>query len=635
MASSLSLGKFLVPGKDTKRITNSVYRLRCCERPELSAQSAQLGVKLVIFDFDETLTLITLMTPDGKLLPEQEEWATKVNFESPWCHGSRVDKLNKMLDALKGKGPDDRRSLAILTRNGNASGVSAVINLLKASALDRHFAAIWTLPRKRGRPNGAYLHDGQWQFFDPPPSQGSDHKADVLKQIAQEPSGWFPQMKIEGAAEAMNHLTTLQCEEMVLVDDQRTNFQSQTGAVVQRYVKVARYDGDYREFGHMRDMGGIGANDDADYDSLKRFVEDPWMCKDTFQVRPQERDFDGQELKKPVNLVVFDFDETLTLATFMPNDRDFQADVGCIPKDWNKDDLVTYNFESPFSEGSRVAKLRKLLKVIAMPNGEHTRTLAILTKNEYGVVAVLNLLQLAGLANFFSAIWTLPHRSNQPGGAYQEEGGTWKLFDAPTADIPQHKANVLHAVVAKPTEWFPQLKQNGGGPMCNGLKDLAIEGIVLVDDERGNFRNPAAETDEEKKFNQVIRYCKVARYDDNYRDCGLLNQMGGLGAHSDEDYSILVNFIDNPWEYPYESSKRRATIESATVSASITAFTAAEDGEMMFRRDSEPNEEEPAKAKRERRRASAVEATMTMSGDSMSAARKHKTEPMKLEEFLK
>lgn len=35
------------------------------------------------------------------------------------------------------------------------------------------------------------------------------------------------------------------------------------GGLLARYCKVARYDADYRDFGFMRDMGGIGAHDDA------------------------------------------------------------------------------------------------------------------------------------------------------------------------------------------------------------------------------------------------------------------------------------------------------------------------------------------------------------------------------------
>lgn len=34
----------------------------------------------------------------------------------------------------------------------------------------------------------------------------------------------------------------------------------------------------------VKNMGGIGAHHDADYDTLKRFVEDPWMCKETMHV---------------------------------------------------------------------------------------------------------------------------------------------------------------------------------------------------------------------------------------------------------------------------------------------------------------------------------------------------------------
>ena len=63
-------------------------------------------------------------------------------------------------------------------------------------------------------------------------------------------------------------------------------------ASVLRYCKVARYDADlYYDMRMVKNMGGIGAHHDADYDTLKRFVEDPWMCKETMHVRCQERDF--------------------------------------------------------------------------------------------------------------------------------------------------------------------------------------------------------------------------------------------------------------------------------------------------------------------------------------------------------
>ena len=41
----------------------------------------------------------------------------------------------------------------------------------------------------------------------------------------------------------------------------------------------------YYDMRMVKNMGGIGAHHDADYDTLKRFVEDPWMCKETMQAR--------------------------------------------------------------------------------------------------------------------------------------------------------------------------------------------------------------------------------------------------------------------------------------------------------------------------------------------------------------
>jgi len=285
---------------------------------------------------------------------------------------------------------------------------------------------------------------------------------------------------------------------------------------------------------------------------LKRFVEDPWMCKDTYQVRCQERDFEGCERKHPVSLVVFDFDETLTMATFMPEDPEFTKDMKWSPSDneWSLVDLVEYNFETPYVEGSRVEKLKKLLSTLAKVEDKvQRRTLAVLTKNDHGVIAVLNLLKIAGLAEFFSAIWTIPARTAVPNGLYREDSGDWQSFDPPVSKVHEHKADVLHHVASNPAEWFPQLLSDDSS-QCAGLARLGLEGVVLVDDERANFRsNSEAEA-------KVLRYCKVARYDDVYRDCGALNQMGGLGAHSDRDYETLKSFVERPWEYPYESQAR-------------------------------------------------------------------------------
>mmetsp|Transcript_50956 Transcript_50956/g.143203 ORF Transcript_50956/g.143203 Transcript_50956/m.143203 type:complete len:615 (-) Transcript_50956:184-2028(-) len=546
---------------ERRRTSKSIWRLRCIERPDIG-NSLKHPVRLVIFDFDETLTLVTLMTSNGTYAAEQLAWAREVNFETPWVEGSRVEKLHNMLSSLANGKDGEQRVLAILTRNGSASGVSAVINLMKAAELDVHFACVWSLPSKPSGKCGAYQIDGEWHFFDPPVRVGHDHKADVLQRIAKDPSAWFPQMAGGPQTPArLTQLSSLKLEQIVLVDDQRGNFQSESGAHVLRYCKVARYDADYRTFGFMRDMGGIGAHDDADYDALKRFVEDPWMCKDTFCVRCQERPFDGglgNSMRQPVNLVVFDFDETLTMATFMPGESSFSTEIGWAPQErtergeWSKSDLVEYNFESPYVEGSRVEKLQAMLKCLSTSeDGSVRRTLAILTKNEQGVVAVLNLLTLAGLADYFSAIWTIPARKSIPNGAYRD-ANQWKSFDPPVDQVHDHKADVLHSVASDPTKWFPQLQHGNGDSICPGLRRLRVEGIVLVDDERANFRsNSQAEA-------KVMRYCKVARYDEVYRDCGALNQMGGIGAHSDSDFETLKSFVERPWECPYENLAAKA-----------------------------------------------------------------------------
>jgi len=611
--------------REKRRSSNSIYRLRCIERPEIG-NSLEHPVKLVIFDFDETLTLVTLMTPDGTYLPEQREWAREVNFETPWVAGSRVEKLHTMLTSLERGKHREVRVLACLTRNGNSSGVAAVINLMKAADLDVHFACVWALPQRSDRKCGAYQEDGKWSFFDPPTQTGSDHKADVIKQIVADPKAWFPQLGGSSqTSRLISRLSTLRLEQVVLVDDQRANFQSETGAQLLRYVKVARYDAEYRDFGLLKDMGGIGAHDDADYDSLKRFIEDPWMCKDTFMVRCQEREFPGNKARHPVSLVVFDFDETLTLATFMPEDKRFSNVIGetSVSGEWTKASLIEYNFETPWVEGSRVEKMQHMLQALIAPDDgvaavqgclppklldwfrstpakyakdmSKKRTLAVLTRHEHGVVAVYNMLKLAGLAEYFSAIWTFPARKSVPNGLYKE-GKHWKSFSPPIDAVHAHKADVLHAVAQKPSDWFPQLKSPDGDSHCPGLDGLRLEGIVLVDDDRANFRSNS------EGQAKVLRYCKVARYDENYRDCGALNQMGGIGAHSDADYETLKAFVERPWDYPYESAEANAAQPGLERFPTLTFPSGDREGaEALLRERTAVEEPEPPKMPRVRK----------------------------------
>jgi len=556
---SLKSAKPVRPIADVLPRTTSkaLFRLRCSERPSIG-QGMSHPVRLVVFDFDECLTLVTFMTKDGTYQPHQVEYAKKVNFESPWVEGNRIGKLNQLFHDLVNGADGVERVLAILTRNSNSGGVAAVLGLLRLAGLADHFSAIWTMPWRHGSANGAYQQDGKWKFFDPPINQIKDHKADALHHLVENKAAWFPQLSAGG--KLVQRLDKLRKEEVVLVDDQRANFQSDSGRTVLRFAKVARYDAVYLNMGLVRNMGGIGAHDDADYDALKRFVEDPWMCKETLQIRCQEREFEGSHRKLPISMVVFDFDETMTLSTFMPNDQEFVTRIGWTPSsrsEWTKSDLVEYNFESPYVDGSRVAKLKTMLKSVSVGNDGKQRSLVILTYNEGGVIAVLNLLKMAGLAEHFSAIWTLPWREGMPNGAYNE-GGTWKTFEPPVQKVHDHKAEVLKHVVDHPEDWFPQLASSREGSHIKALKTLSPESVALIDDERTNFRScpscvvAEAATPRSGDVAKVLRYAKVARYDDVYRDCGVLNQMGGIGAHSDADYATVKAFIEQPWDYPYE-----------------------------------------------------------------------------------
>ena len=518
-----------------------------------------------------------------------------INFETPWVEGSRIVKLQKMLGAIKEGTDGRRRFLTVLTNNGK--GVQAVINMLKIAGLDSYFSAVWTMPWRQYMPNGAYKDQkGQWNLFDPPSDKVRNHKADVLLHVTKYPDAWFPQI---GQDSSFSAIESLHMGNIVLVDDQRANFQSQFGASILRYCKVARYDADlYYDMRMVKNMGGIGAHHDADYDTLKRFVEDPWMCKETLQIRCQERDFRGWESQPPVKLVVFDFDETLTLATFMPQSKAIATKVGWTPaeaafKDWSQEDLVKYNFESPWVEGSRVQKLKSMLEDIE----KEQRVLAILTQNASGVVAVLNLLKLANLAEHFSAIWSMsPAQSGECDGAFWESG-RWHLFQTPGSQLHRHKADVLTHVAEHPLRWFPQM---GGGdsPVARALSNLRLENVVLVDDERANFRSETS-----LAAAMVLRYCKVARYDETYRDCGLLDQMGGIGAHSDGDYDELRTFLRQPWDYPYPTRAEMSPMKkNASSGISFSQDGQAESGKAKIElvRCNEDEPEATQKAPRHR-----------------------------------
>lgn len=531
------------PSAHSRYTTAEVW---CFER-QFEGQEQRPPVRVIIFDCDETLTLSTFLPHDEDLRTrldwssQWEDYIATMNFESPFLTSSRRTLLREMLEELcKGNRRVSGRLLAVLTRNN--SGAIACLNLLRAAQLDRHFSAVWGMHHGNGTPAGVYKSSTGWKVFEPPFGSIPDHKAHVLHSIAECPSNWFPQV-----AENVQGLpSVLRPEEILLVDDVRTNFQSggttaATAKKVFRCCKVARYDApSFRDMGFVRDMGGIGAHNEEDYRTLVEFANRPWAFNVDCKAQCLERTFEGAEKKPPVKLLIFDFDGALTLYTFMPEDPRCSTDLKFTPNDSVKQRYVQYNFETPYLEGSRVDQLVSLLNCLADdPDTGERRVLAILTINEAGAIAVLNVLRMAGLANSFSAIWTLSTRIGQPGGVYQE-GKEWKTFTLPQQIAEGHyKPSVIESILASPSAWFPQ---SGNAPETQVLTDLSLPNIVLVDDERETSSHQETEY-------QAVRHCRVASYDDEYRDQGLLWHMGGLGAKYVEDYQTLLSFVRQPWQH--------------------------------------------------------------------------------------
>eukprot|EP00403_Amphidinium_massartii_P001020 CAMPEP_0178373994 /NCGR_PEP_ID=MMETSP0689_2-20121128/2149_1 /TAXON_ID=160604 /ORGANISM="Amphidinium massartii, Strain CS-259" /LENGTH=485 /DNA_ID=CAMNT_0019993953 /DNA_START=144 /DNA_END=1604 /DNA_ORIENTATION=- len=455
------------------------------------------------------------------------------------------------------------------------------MKLLQIAKLLDYFTVLWSLSDREDIPLGAYKDDGEWLWFDPP--QDLIHKADVLRDTILRPEMWFPQLDFSSGASMRSQLPTY-LEEIVLVDDQRTNFQSYSGIKVLRYCKVPRYDGiDPRPeaAGQFRIMGGVGAHSDADYDHICAFVKEPWQFQSQLQLICVERAFAQASKRLPIRLVVFGFDETLTLATFMPQDRECRQQIGWRPaasaadvntnnagensirgagedadekEVWSVQDLVDFNFESPYVlGGERVPKLRRMLEELTQ-DSDQDRRLAILSRNTDGAIAILNLLRMANLEEYFSAIWALRSdgmKDDCPNGVHRSEEGKWQTYCPPFCNAGNHKADVLYAIASDPGSWLPDLKGK--------VAAWAPEEVALIDDQRDNFRSDL------HPFREVFRYCKVARYDDEYRDCGFLNMLGGIGARDNADFEDLKSFVREPWRFhvpaliPREHSLREGT----------------------------------------------------------------------------
>mmetsp|Transcript_94566 Transcript_94566/g.276358 ORF Transcript_94566/g.276358 Transcript_94566/m.276358 type:complete len:639 (-) Transcript_94566:22-1938(-) len=542
------------------------FGVHCFER-KFDGEESRPPVSLVVFDCDETLTLSTFM-PKERDFEKKIGWSSwpeyismvnfgspfieeNQDFEKPFGEASRLSQLQHLFKSLLHGEDGQVRTLAILTRNSR--GAVACLNLLMMAQLAQYFSVIWSMSTSPGMANGVYRAGTTWKTFRAPLDQVYDHKADVLERIASSPQGWFPQLTLGGSASGgeYEHLRELKLEGIVLVDDVRTNFQSPSPnePKVLRYCKVARYDARHPQMGFLADMGGIGARRSEDYSTLVSFVQEPWKFKAEPHLICMERHFDGCEDFPLVSLVIFEFDETLSLCTFIPaEDPEFMKKIGYSGKSTEEiDHLVQYNFESPYLEGSRLAELRELLKDLSIAENGEPRSLAVLTENEAGAVAVLNLLSMADLADYFCAIWAPMAEDGLPRCACKREAA-WEEFTPPDAGMRDQdsKGDMLASIVARPSEWFPQAFDDTG-KVSAGADHLApgklrLENIVLIDDERTKFHTSSGDS------LQVLRYCKVARYDDIYRDLGLMMQMGGIGARSEKDYRLLRFFVDRPWK---------------------------------------------------------------------------------------
>lgn len=258
-------------------------RVLCVERPFPGA-SQRNPVKLVVFDFDETLTLSTFMLRPGQAINnEMRDRAALLNFETPWVAGCRIDKLATMFSDMVQSADGTTRQLAVLTKN--TRGPRAVLELLEAAGLARHLSAIWAMPQKEGRCTCAYVVNGKW-VDDEISVDGTMNKATIICDIADRPGHWLPQLAAQDRLKAARSWPR---EAVVLVDDQESNFcpsgPTSAGKIIRRFVQVERYDAMYHSFGLVEGMGGIGAKDDADYASLVRFVTSPWEFSETFQAR--------------------------------------------------------------------------------------------------------------------------------------------------------------------------------------------------------------------------------------------------------------------------------------------------------------------------------------------------------------
>lgn len=224
----------------------------------LDRSSSGAPVKLVVFDFDQTLTVSTF-GPPPESSPETLASCVQWSFASPWVQG-RLQKLEGTLRSLT-EGISACK-LAVLTRN--SAGVRSVLQLLDGAALSKYFSAVWCMPLSS---DSAFQQDGEWHFFKPEVAKSAKlpkQKPDILQEIANRTEHWLPKKGSD---------LQLSMDNILLVDDSVYNFQSSvTGRQVMRGCKVAVHCGSLMDGMDSRTLGGLGARSCQDFVALERFV---------------------------------------------------------------------------------------------------------------------------------------------------------------------------------------------------------------------------------------------------------------------------------------------------------------------------------------------------------------------------